>query len=133
MRGLYSEGNLSFKIDWGGFIVGSKFTVFALFYFVFGGLILIWRDDLTEGFLRYRFGGIIFGGAYFRNFRVLSLPCFIFSLCIFGKFSNRPRHTHTTGTTVPFYGVSWSLAVQVTTTILTEHYTTKAIVVQSKS
>ena len=24
----------------------------------------IWRDDLTEGFLRYRFGGLIFGEAY---------------------------------------------------------------------
>ena len=32
----------------------------------------IWRGDLTEGFLRYRFGGLyleglIHGGAYFRN------------------------------------------------------------------
>ena len=24
----------------------------------------IWRGDLTEGFLRYRFGGLIFGGSY---------------------------------------------------------------------
>ena len=24
----------------------------------------IWRGDLTEGFLLYRFGGLIFGGAY---------------------------------------------------------------------
>ena len=24
----------------------------------------IWRDDLTEGFLHYQFGGLIFGGAY---------------------------------------------------------------------
>ena len=31
------EGNLRFKIDWANFIVGSKFTVFALFYFVFEG------------------------------------------------------------------------------------------------
>ena len=29
------EGNLRFKVDWAGLIVGSKFTVFALFYFVF--------------------------------------------------------------------------------------------------
>ena len=28
------------------------------------------RGDLTEGFLRYDFGGLIFGGAYFRNFAV---------------------------------------------------------------
>ena len=24
----------------------------------------IWRGDLTKGFLRYEFGGLIFGGAY---------------------------------------------------------------------
>ena len=44
-------------------------TVFALFYFVFEGNFpstspagaYIWRGDLTEGFLRYRFGGLIFG------------------------------------------------------------------------
>ena len=28
------------------------------------------------------------------SFLILSLPCFIFSLCIFGKFSSRPRHTY---------------------------------------
>ena len=70
------------KIDWGSLIFGSKFTVFALFYFVFegnfpstspprgGGGAYIWRGDLTEGFLRYEFGRLIFGGAYFRNFTV---------------------------------------------------------------
>ena len=30
----------------------------------------IWRGDLTGGYLRYRFEGLIFGGAYFRNFMV---------------------------------------------------------------
>ena len=29
------EENLRFKIDWAGFIVGRKFTVLALFYFLF--------------------------------------------------------------------------------------------------
>ena len=32
-RGLSTEGNLRFKIDWASLIVVSKFTVFALFYF----------------------------------------------------------------------------------------------------
>ena len=67
---------MRFKIDWASLIVGSKFTVVALFYFVFEGNFpstssrgaYIWRGDLTEGFLRYRFGGLIHGGAYFRNF-----------------------------------------------------------------
>ena len=31
------EENLRFKIDWAILIVGSKFTVFALFYFVVEG------------------------------------------------------------------------------------------------
>ena len=74
-RGLSTEGNLCFKIKWASPIFGSKFTVFALFYFVFEGNFpstsprgaYIWRGDLTEGFLCYRFGGLIHGGAYFRN------------------------------------------------------------------
>ena len=31
------KGNLHFKIDWASLIVGRKFTVFTLFYFVFEG------------------------------------------------------------------------------------------------
>ena len=65
------EGNLRLKIDWASLIVGKKFTVFALFYFVFEGNFqvktprgaYIWRGDLTEGCLRYEFGGLIFGEA----------------------------------------------------------------------
>ena len=64
------ERNLRFEIDWASLIVGRKFTFFALFYFVFEGNFqvqapggaYIWRGDLTEGFLRYKFGGLIFGG-----------------------------------------------------------------------
>ena len=33
-RGLSTEGSLRLKIDRASLIVGSKFTVFALFYFV---------------------------------------------------------------------------------------------------
>ena len=60
-----------------------KFTIYALFYFVFERKFqvqaprgaYIRRGDLTEGFLRYDFGGLyleglIHGGAYFRNFTV---------------------------------------------------------------
>ena len=77
---------MPFKIDWASPIVGGKFAVFALFYFVFGGNFpstsppgaYIWRGDLTEGFLRYRPGGLIHGGAYFRNFTVFeSLAIYI--------------------------------------------------------
>ena len=31
------EVNLRFKIDWASLIVGKRFSVFALFYFVFEG------------------------------------------------------------------------------------------------
>ena len=63
--------------------MGRKFTIFALFYFVFkgkfrvqaplGGLYLEGR--FIRGFLRYDFGGLyleglIHGGAYFQNFTV---------------------------------------------------------------
>ena len=75
------------KIDRASLIVGSKFTVFALFYFVIevifqvqvpGGLYLGVR--FNGGFLRYRFGGLIHGGAYFRNFTVLKSSLFFYSL-----------------------------------------------------
>ena len=67
---------MRFKIDWASLIVGIKFTVFSFFFFVFEGNFqvqapggaYIRRGDLTEGFLRYEFGELIFGGAYFRNF-----------------------------------------------------------------
>ena len=70
---------MRFKIDWASLTVGRKFTVFALFYFIFegnfqvqaspGGGDGVWkayilRGDLTEGFLPYEFWGLIFGGAY---------------------------------------------------------------------
>ena len=69
---------MRFKIDWASLIVEGEFTVSALFYFVFesqfskykpaGGLYLEGR--FNGRFLRYPFGEVIFGGAYFRNFTV---------------------------------------------------------------
>ena len=63
---------MHFKIDWASLVVGSKFTIFTLFYFVFEGNFAstspqgayIWRGDLMEDFLHYPFEGLIFGGAY---------------------------------------------------------------------
>ena len=75
---------MRFKIDWASLIVGSKFTFFALFYFVFEGNFPSTSPqggNLIEGFLPYQFGGLIFGGAYtyggayFRNFTVFLLMC----------------------------------------------------------
>ena len=101
-RGLTMEGNLRFKIDWASLIVGRKFTVFALSYFVFegnfqvqaprhpsrggGGGAYIRRGNLMEGFLRYKFGGLIHGRAYFWNFMVFKNSwwkiCLTSLLCI---------------------------------------------------
>ena len=77
---------MRFKIEWASLIFGSKYTVFALFYFVFEGNFpstsrrgaYIWRGDLTEGFCVTGLGGLylerlIHGGAYFRNFTLCCL------------------------------------------------------------
>ena len=73
------ERNLRFKIDWASLTVAMKLTVFALFYFVLegnfqvqspGGLYLDGR--FNGGFFALRVWGLIFGGAYFRNFTVNS-------------------------------------------------------------
>ena len=55
---------MRFKIDWASLIVGSKFTIFALFYFVFEGNfrgvfffalshwgVYIWRGLYMEGLI----------------------------------------------------------------------------------
>ena len=83
---------MRFKIDWATLIVGGKFAVFALFYFVFEGKFpstspreaCIWRGDLTEGFFalpvlggRGEGGG---GGLYMEGllFGILLYPLFMF-------------------------------------------------------
>ena len=58
---------MRFKIDWASLIVGSKFTVFALFYFVFDGNF----QYKPPGGLYLE--GLIHGGAYFRNFAVFRI------------------------------------------------------------
>ena len=76
-------GKFEFQNRLGQLVVGRKFTIFAVFYFVFEGKFqvqvpagaYIRRGDLTEGFLRCDFerlifGGAMHGGAYFRNFTV---------------------------------------------------------------
>ena len=61
------EGNLHFKIDWASFKVGRKFTVFALFYFVFGANFQV-NKPLGGLYLEERFNGGFFAlrawGAY---------------------------------------------------------------------
>ena len=76
---------MRFKIDRASLIVGSEFTVFALFYFVFegnfqvqapgggrGGLYLGGR--FNGGFFALRVCGAYTRRAYFRNFTVFIYP-----------------------------------------------------------
>ena len=106
LRGLFSEGPI-----FGGVHVRREICLLKLaglacsgkeiYHFCFvllciGGQIpstspagaYIRRGDLTEGFLRYNFvglifGGLIHGGAYFRNFTVYScLPTVLFLLAL---------------------------------------------------
>ena len=55
-RGLYSKGNLRFKIELASLLFGSKFTIFALFHLVFEG-----NFPSTSPW------GLIFGGAIYRR------------------------------------------------------------------
>ena len=79
MRVLSKEGNLCFKINWAGPIVGRKFTVFALFYFVFEGNFQVQAPE-----------GLIFGGLFNRGF---------FALRVWGAYIWRGLFTE-------FYGIS---------------------------
>ena len=75
---------MSFKIDWASLIVGSKFTIFALFYFAFEGNFkstsprgaYIWRGDLTEVIFRYReLRGLYMEGLIFGILRYVAKTC----------------------------------------------------------
>ena len=77
LRGLTTEGNLRFKIDWASLIVRRKFTVIALLYYVFegnfqvhpprGGLYLEGR--FNGGFFAFRvWGAYIWRGLYMKGF-----------------------------------------------------------------
>ena len=56
------EGNMRFKIDWASLIVGRKFTVFALFYFIFEGDFQVQAP-----------GGLHLKGRYNRGFFALQI------------------------------------------------------------
>ena len=67
MRGLSTEGNLRFKLDWASLIVGSKFTVFAHCFTLY--LRAIFQVQASGGlYLEGRFNGGFFAlpvwGAY---------------------------------------------------------------------
>ena len=76
------EGKVRYKIDRASLQLEGNVRGIALFLLCFILYLraitkyrlpraYIRRGDLTKGFLRYDFDGLIFGGAYFRNFMVI--------------------------------------------------------------
>ena len=71
------EGNLRFKIDWATLIVGRKFAILALFYFVFEGSFQVqapgglYLEGLFNGgvFCLTRLGGLYLEGLIFGILR----------------------------------------------------------------
>ena len=61
------EGNLHFKINWASLIVGSKFTVSALFYFVFEGKFSKYKP-LGDLYLEGRFNRELFALPVWRAY-----------------------------------------------------------------
>ena len=78
--------------------------------------VYIWRGDLTEGFLCYEFGGLIFGGAYFRNFMVYnSQSCIEISsllVCKRWHFSLKPYLSEMHGHSPQLFQVSLAQLVE---------------------
>ena len=64
MRGLCAEGSLLLRIHWA--------VAYSFLLRILGQLPSTSprRGNLMAGFLRYRFGGLLFGEAYFWNFTV---------------------------------------------------------------
>ena len=48
------EGSLRFKINWACLTVGSKFTIFALFFICITGLGALYLEGLIHGLVHFR-------------------------------------------------------------------------------
>ena len=96
-EGLIYGGKLMFQIDWASVIVGSKFTFFALFYFVFEGKFpstsprgaYILRGGLTDGFF-FCITGL--GGLYLEGLIKVYIEGPIFG--IYGMYFQLQQKTH---------------------------------------
>ena len=91
MEGLIYGGKFTFQIDWASLIDGSKFTVFALFYFAFEGNFPstssrgpIFGGRLNRGFFALPvWGAYIWRGLYMEGliFRILQYTHKLPKLC----------------------------------------------------
>ena len=93
---------MRFKIDWPSLMVGSKFTVFAWFYFVFKGTFLSANSWGAYIILEGRFNGGFFALLVWRTciWRSLYMDGLIFGILRYGF--------HSGGVEVP---IGWSLTL----------------------
>ena len=97
-RGLCTEGNLRSKIDWaslyweGNLPFSLCFTLYSRENSTYNPPpgAYVRSGDLTEGFFALRFGGLIFGGAYFRNFTGNLLIYFLLKISVFSVYFSLP-------------------------------------------
>ena len=120
---------MRFKIDWASHIVGSKFTVFALLYFVFEGNFPSTSPQgayfnggffCVTGLEGLYLEGPIHGGAYFRNFSVCTIE--IASITMTTTLT-----TATTSTTATTTTTSTTTTTATTTTTVTARTTSTLI------
>ena len=71
---MYREGNLRFKIDRASLIVGRKFTVFALFYFVFEGSFQVQDPYIWRGLFSKFYGIPALGAANICKANIRECP-----------------------------------------------------------
>ena len=81
-RGLCSERNLRFKIDWTSFILGRKFTVLLCFTAPGGKGTYIWRGDLPKGFCVTTLGGLYYEGLIFGILRYVLPRSQVSQVCL---------------------------------------------------
>ena len=90
---------MRFKIDWASLIIGRKFSVFALFCFVFEGNFpstsprgaYIWRVNLTEGFFALPdWGAYTWRGLISEFYSTLTVQCNINFLSHFRESTHAP-------------------------------------------
>ena len=77
---------MRFRIDWASLIVGSKFTVFALFYFVFGAIFQVQAPvgRIFEGAILLRVFCVTgLGGLYLEGYLLNTILSLLGHLFVF--------------------------------------------------
>ena len=116
-------GRFAFQNRLNQLVVGRRFTIFCFVLLCIRGQIpitspsgaYIRRGDLTEGFLRYDFGGFTFGGAYtWRGlFSEFYATLFVKTTYFQLVFNYKQMHTVTNIWTAWYNGLSTMMATSI--------------------